>query len=199
MGEGLEGKVLGSIGLGNIGAEMFRLAKPFGFNFIASDPVADADLARDLGVELVSLEDVFRRSDFLTVNCPLTDSTNRLVNAPRFAMMKNSAYLINTARGPIVDETAMIDALSSGQIAGAGIDVFEVEPPADDNPLLTMDNVIVAPHGLAWTDQCFAGIGADDIAAVLAVSKGEVPVGVVNSAITENADWMSKLATYKGV
>lgn len=193
MGNGLIGKVLGSVGFGNIGAEMFRLANPFGFEFIASDPFADANTAKNLGVDLVPLDDVFRRSDFLTINCPLSDATQGLVNADRLALMKPSAFLINTSRGPIVDEAALIQALSSGQIAGAGLDVFNVEPSPAENPLFAMENVIVTPHALCWTDECFAGIGADDIAAIIAVAQGEVPGGLVNPQIRENPRWLAKL------
>lgn len=197
MGEGLIGKVLGSIGIGNIGAEMFRMAAPLGMEFIASDPYADADVTRDLGVELVALDDVFRRADFLTINCPLSDATEGLVNADRLAMMKPSAFLINTARGPIVDEAALIQALSSGQLAGAGLDVFEEEPSPANNPLFAMDNVIATPHALCWTDQCFAGIGADDIKAVEAVARGDAPVGLVNPTIRDNQKWRDKLASFR--
>lgn len=193
MGEGLVGKVLGSVGLGNIGAEMFRVAQPLGMKFVASDPFADPAIAQDLGIELLPLEDVFRRADFLAINCPLSDATEGLVNARRLALMKPTSYLINTARGPIVDEAALIAALASGQIAGAGLDVFAAEPSPADNPLFQMDNVIVTPHALCWTDQCFAGIGADDIAAVAAMVRGEEPVGIVNVSIRDNPRWQAKL------
>lgn len=196
MGQGLMGRVLGSVGVGNIGAEMFRLAQPFGMRFMAADPFADPALARDLGIELVTLEDLFRQADYLTINCPLSPATEGLVNAERLALMKPTAQIINTARGPIVDEAALIAALQAGQLAGAGLDVFEDEPGSADNPLFQMDNVIVTPHALCWTDQCFAGIGADDIAAVLAVSRGEVPDGIVNTSVLERSGWREKLASY---
>ncbi len=197
MGDGLIGSVLGSVGVGNIGAEMFRMASPLGMRFIAADPYADKDTAAELGIELVELDEVFRQADFVTVNCPLSPATEKLVNADRLAMMKPTAHLINTARGPIVDEAALIAALQSGQIAGAGIDVFEEEPSPADNPLYRMDNVIVTPHALCWTDQCFAGIGADDVAAVLAVSQGEVPVGIVNRGIADSPGWRGKLDRFR--
>jgi phosphoglycerate dehydrogenase-like enzyme len=110
MGVGLMGRVLGAIGIGNIGAELFRLAKPFDMTFIAHDPFADRKLAAELGIELVGLEDVFRRADVLSVNCPLTAETRHLVNDQRLALMKPTAYLINTARGPIVDQKALTRA-----------------------------------------------------------------------------------------
>lgn len=193
MGQGLMGRVLGSVGMGNIGAEMFRMAQPFGMRFIAADPYADEAAAKELGVELVGLEDVFRQADFLAINCPLSPSTERLVDAEKLALMKTSAYLINTSRGPIVDEAALIEALQAGRVAGAGLDVFEDEPGDAGNPLFQMENVILTPHALCWTDQCFAGIGADDVAAVLAVSRGELPDGIVNQNILGSQKWRANL------
>lgn len=197
MGTGLIGKTMGSIGIGNIGAEFYRLAQPFGMNFIAHDPFADTAVANELGIELVGLEDVFRRSDFLSVSCPLNDNTRGIVNAERLALMKPSAYLINTSRGPTVDQGALYDALKNGVIAGAGLDVFHTEPAPADEPILKLDNVIVAPHSLCWTDQCFGGIGAGDVAAALAVMKGEVPRGIVNKEIVDRPGWQAKLAGYR--
>src|SRR5262249_51732232 len=107
MGVGLVGRTLASLGIGNIGAELFRLAKPFDMKFIAHDPFADKKVASELGIELVSLEDAFRRADILSVSCPLTPETRHLVNAERLALMKPTAYFINTARGPIVDQRAL--------------------------------------------------------------------------------------------
>jgi len=196
MGVGLMGKTLGSLGIGNIGAEMFRLAKPFGMYAIAYDPFADAKLAAELGVELVGLEEVFAHSDILTVNCPLTEQTHHLVDDGHLALMKPTAYLINTARGPIVDQQALTAALQNNCIAGAGLDVFEVEPTDPADPLFTLDNVIVTPHALCWTDQCFAGIGAADVRAVLDVQQGQVPIGVVNREVLNRDGFNAKLRGY---
>ena len=143
MGLGLVGRVLGSVGMGNIGAELFRLAKPFDMRFIAHDPYADAKVATELGVELVSLEDIFRQADIVSVNCPLTPQTRGLVNAERLALMKPTAYLINTARGPIIDQKALTATLRANRIAGAGLDVLEHEPSDLDDPILTLHNVIL--------------------------------------------------------
>ena len=196
MGLGLVGRTLGSIGIGNIGAEMFRLAAPLGMRFIAHDPYADPAIVRELGVTLMPLDEVFRQSDFVCVNCPLTDETRGLVNAERLALMKRTAFLINTARGPIVDQAALTAALSTRQIAGAGLDVFADEPSDAADPLFGLDNVIVTPHALCWTDQCFAEIGAADIRAVLGVMAGEIPEGIVNREIVSNERWRSKVAGY---
>ena len=196
MGVGLVGRTFGSLGIGNIGAEAFRLAKPFDMTFIAHDPYADRAVAAELGIELVEIEELFRRSDILSVSCPLTTQTRHIVNAERIALMKPTAYLINTARGPVVDQKALTRALQEGRIAGAGLDVLEEEPPDRDDPILALDNVILAPHALCWTDQCFAGIGAADIRAVLEVQHGRVPRGVVNGAVLDGEIWKKRLADY---
>ena len=196
MGVGLVGRTLGSLGIGNIGAEFFRLAKPLDMTFIAHDPFADPAVAAELGIELVSIEDLFRRADVLSVSCPLTPETHHIVNAERLALMKPTAYLINTARGPVVDQKALTRVLQERRIAGAGLDVLEQEPAEADDPILALDNVILAPHALCWTDQCFAGIGAADVRAVLDVQHGRVPRGVVNRAVLETETWARRLAAF---
>ena len=197
MGVGLVGRTLGSLGIGNIGAEMFRLAKPLDMKFIAHDPYAGPELAAELGVELVGLDDVFRRADILTVNCPLSSETHHLVNAERLRLMKPTAYFINTARGPIVDQKALNKVLTERRIAGAGLDVLETEPPAADDPILKLDNVILTPHALCWTDQCFAGIGDVDIKAVIEIQHGRVPRGVVNRKLIDDPRFRARLAGYR--
>ena len=195
-GTGLVGLTLGSIGIGNIGAEMFRLARPLDMRHIAHDPYANPALATDLGVTLTDLDSVFREADFVCVNCPLTSDTHHLVNADRLELMKPSAFLVNTARGPIVDQAALTDALRQRRIAGAGLDVFEQEPPDADDPLLALDNVIVTPHALCWTDQLFSGSGAADVRAVLAVMAGKVPKGIVNRDVINRPGWLARLTEY---
>jgi phosphoglycerate dehydrogenase-like enzyme len=149
MGVGLVGRTIGSLGIGNIGAELFRLLKPFDMRFIAHDPFADKAVAAELGIELVGLEEVFRRADIVSVSCPLTPETHHLVNAERLALMKPTAYLINTARGPIVDQKALTAVLQARRIAGAGLDVLEQEPPEADDPILTLDNARRRQSGCA--------------------------------------------------
>ena len=193
MGEGLVGKTLGQLGMGNIGAEVFRLAQPFGMRFIAHDPYQDPKIAAELGVELVGIDELFWRSDFLSVSVPLSEATHHLVDDHHLRLMKPSAYLINTSRGPVVDQQALYRALVDGVIAGAGLDVFEVEPCPADEPILKLDNVVVAPHALCWTDECFAGNGAADVRAVLEVMHGRVPTGIVNKDVVNHAAWRGKL------
>ena len=194
MGVGLVGRTLASVGLGNIGAEMFRLARPLDMRFLACDPYADPARAEALGVKLVDLETVFREGDFVTINCPLTPETRHLVDARRLSLMKPTAFLINTARGPIVDQTALVEALTSGRIAGAGLDVQEKEPPDADDPLLSLDNVVLSPHALCWTDQCFAGNGAAAIRSVRDVKEGRIPEGLLNRPVLDNPLWRERLS-----
>jgi D-3-phosphoglycerate dehydrogenase len=197
MGTGLVGRTLGQLGIGNIGAEVFRLARPFEMSFIAHDPYADPKVAQELGVRLVGLEELFREADVLSVSCPLNEETHHIVNAERLALMKPSAFLINTSRGPVVDEAALTRVLQAKRIAGAGLDVFEQEPSPADNPIYQLDNVLVTPHALCWTDQCFAGIGAADVKAVFDVMHGRVPSGLVDRKIVERPGWRQKLERYK--
>jgi phosphoglycerate dehydrogenase-like enzyme len=197
MGVGLVGRTLGSIGIGNIGAELFRLARPFDMKFIAHDPFADRKVAAELGIELVGMEDLFRRADILCVNCPLTAETRHLVNAERLALMKPTAFLINTARGPIVDQKVLTKALAERRIAGAGLDVLESEPPAPDDPILQLENTILTPHALCWTDQCFAGNGAADVKAVLDMQHGRTPRGIVNRAVLDQPRFQARLEAYR--
>ncbi len=197
MGVGLVGRTLGSVGIGNIGAEMFRMAQPFDMKFIAFDPYADQAAADELGVRVVAdIETVFREADIVCINCPLTDETKGIVGEKLLSLMKPDAYLINTARGPIVDQAALTEVLTARRIAGAGLDVLMQEPPNPDDALLKLDNVIVTPHALCWTDQCFAGIGAADVKAVLDIMHGRDPAGVVNRAVLETPKWRERLATY---
>ena len=197
MGVGLVGHTFGSMGIGNIGAELFQLTQPFDMKLIAHDPYVNASLAAELGVELVGMEDVFRRSDVVSVSCPLTSDTRHIVNAQRLALMKPTSYLINTARGPIVDQKALVKVLQERRIAGAGLDVLEQEPPELDDPILALDNVILTPHALCWTDQCFAGNGAADVRAVLDVQHGREPRVVVNRDVLEAATWKNRLLEFR--
>ena len=143
MGLGLTTRTLGVIGAGGIGRELLALARPFGWRMLAADPFVDPAAVAALGGELVALDDLLGASDFVVATVLLNAQTTHLMNAQRFARMKRSAYFVNLSRGPICDEAALVAALRDGTIAGAGIDVFEQEPVAPDNPLLTMDNVLL--------------------------------------------------------
>ncbi len=198
MGQDLPGKTLGSVGCGNIAREMFRLARPLGFGrLLAHDPFAAPEEAAALGVELTDLESVFRKSDFVTVNVPLNDSTRGMIGARELGWMKPSAFLINTARGPIVQEDDLVAALRAGRIAGAGLDVFAVEPVAPDNPLLAMDNVVLAPHALAWTNELARDNTLEACDHILAVFRGGVPASVVNREVLSSPSFQNKLANLR--
>jgi glycerate dehydrogenase len=143
----LAGLTMGIVGFGRIGRTTATVARAFGMNVLAYDVSPPRELPE--GVRFVGLEDLFCQSDVVTLHCPLTPATDKLVNAQRLAMMKPSAYLINTARGPLVDEAALAEALGAGRLAGAGLDVLSTEPPPADNPLLTAKNCYITPH-IAW-------------------------------------------------
>ncbi len=196
IGIGLTGRTLGLVGLGNIGRDVINLIKPFGMRHIAFDPYTTPEDAAASGVELVDLETVLSTSDFISIHCPLTPQTQGLINAERLALMKPTAYLINTARGPIVDQAALTAALRDRRIAGAGIDVFEREPVDPNDPLLTLDNVIVAPHALCFTDEVALGNGGSACRSILEVAAGRVPHNVVNRDVLDSAAFKAKLARY---
>jgi D-3-phosphoglycerate dehydrogenase len=182
MGLGLTTRTLGVIGVGGIGRELLALARPFGWTMLAADPYAsDADV-RALGATRLPLDAMLPRCDFVVSVCILNDETRHLMNAARFARMKRAAFFVNLARGPVVDEAALIDALRAGTIAGAGLDVFEQEPVDPANPLLSMDNVLVTPHALCWTDECFDAIAREGLGCVAAFARGERPASVVDPA-----------------
>ena len=141
----LWGKTIGIVGYGRIGRQTAQIARAFGMKVIAHDTYQGND--RD--VEFVELEELFTRSDVITLHCPLTGENSKFVDRNMLALMKKSAFLINTSRGPLIDETALADALNNGDIAGAGLDVLSVEPAGDDNPLLKAENCYITPH-IAW-------------------------------------------------
>jgi D-3-phosphoglycerate dehydrogenase len=180
MGLGLTGRTLGVVGAGGIGKELLRMARAFDLRLLASDPHVDSKAIEGLGASKVVLDELMAQSDFVVVACLLNDETRHLVGARQLARMKPTAYLVNVARGPIVDEAALYDALASRRIAGAGLDVFEQEPTPDSNPILKLDNVIVTPHSLAWTDELFGNIARSAVGAVLAVHAGRRPEFLVN-------------------
>jgi D-3-phosphoglycerate dehydrogenase len=145
----ITGRTVGILGCGRIGSRVYRKLKAFGVDFRIADPYLSEERKRELGIEVVDKETMFRESDFVTVHTPLTRETRHIVNAGTLALMKPTAHLINTSRGPMVDAAALAEALRCGAIAGAAIDVFDREPPPPDHPLFGAPNVILTPH-LAW-------------------------------------------------
>ena len=193
MGMGLTGRTLGVIGAGGIGKEILRLARPFGLELLACDPYVNAVELAYLGARKVDLDTLCAGSDFVVAITLLNASTRHLVGAPQFARMKKTAYFINVSRGPVVDEAALIEALRAGRSAGAGLDVFEQEPVDPANPLLRMENVIVTPHALCWTDECFHNMASIGLASIVDALSGRKPEFVVNRDVLEHprvAAWL---------
>jgi D-3-phosphoglycerate dehydrogenase / 2-oxoglutarate reductase len=188
MGSEVRGKTLGLLGLGRIGAEVARRARGLEMTVLAHDPVVSTDRAAGLGVTLASLDELLERSDYVSIHVPLTDSSHHMINAARLARMKPTAYLINAARGGIVDEAALLDALERGQVAGAALDVFEREPPTG-NPLAGHPKVIATPHLGASTVEAQAVAGVDVAEGVLAALEGGTPAYAVNAPFVAPEEW----------
>jgi len=193
MGVGLTGKTIGSIGVGNIGGEFFRLIAPLDMVHLAYDPYAKAEDMAQLRVRLTDKDTVLRESDVVFVNTPLTPETRGMMGEREFALMKPTAYFINTSRGPIVNEKALYQALAEGRIAGAALDVFEQEPVPPDNPLLALDNVIVTPHSVCWTDEFFRNNAESAFRSVVSVATGRTPTYVVNRDVLQHPGVQSAL------
>jgi D-3-phosphoglycerate dehydrogenase len=175
-GKLLERKVIGLIGFGSVGTEVARRLQPWRSTLLAYDPFVDESLARSLHVRLVDLESLIRDADFVSLHLPVLAETRRMVNADFLGRMKQGAYLINTARGEIVDEPALLDALDSGQLGGAALDVYTDEPPAADSPLRRHPRLIATPHCGAHTDGAADGMGWQSLRDCIAVLRGENPI-----------------------
>ena len=153
LGVELDGKTLGVVGLGNIGGQVALYAKPFGMKVVAFDPVLTKERAEHLGVEMVEFERLLEVSDYISVHVPLTDRTRGLFSMPQFKKMKRTARIINTSRGGVVNEKDLHEALSTKEIAGAALDVYETEPPPKDHPLFGLENITLTPHLAASTEE----------------------------------------------
>lgn len=186
MGCGLTGRTLGVVGAGGIGRELLRMARAFDLKLVASDPFANDIELGYMGARKVALETLLREADFVVVCCLLNEKTQHLIGAREFALMRPQAYFINVARGPIVDERALIDTLRGRRIAGAALDVFEQEPVDPGNPLLAMDNVIVTPHSLCWTDECFHNMASTGLRSIVDVLAGRLPEFVVDREVLKH-------------
>jgi len=175
----LEDQVLGLVGFGNIPRALAPKAKAFGLKVLTHDPYVKPDVLAAAGVEGVSFDDLLARSDFISVHAPLMPATRGLMNAAAFARMKKGAFLINTARGPLVDEAALVAALDSGNLGGAGLDVVTTEPLAKDSPLMGRDNVILTPHTAFYSVEALEELQtkcASDVARVLSGEKAIYPI-----------------------
>jgi phosphoglycerate dehydrogenase-like enzyme len=191
----VRGRTLGSVGLGNIASELFRMARGMGFGRLLSfDPYGSSERATELGVHLVSLGTLLRESDFVAVNAPLNADTRSLIGARELALMKPTAYLINTSRGALIDEAALLAALRVGGIAGAGLDVFESEPLPPGHPFYELDNVILTPHSVGWTEELIRDLNFETCESVRAVYEGRVPGNLANPQVVERRGLQDKLA-----
>jgi D-3-phosphoglycerate dehydrogenase len=194
VGLGITGRRVGIIGSGGVGLETARLAKAVGMHATVARSPRNAHLASQ-GFVLASLDEVFTQSDFVVLACRLSPETHHLVTAERLRLMRPTAFVINVARGSVVDEPALIEALWSGTIAGAGLDVFEQEPVDPANPLLRMDNVMLAPHALCATEETFGAIATEALACIRAFAAHQVPPNVVNPGVLEHERMRAWLAT----
>jgi len=185
MGRELLGKTLSIVGTGRIGGRLAQICRAaFDMKVYAYDPYVTAEAMAEKGIiKVESVDDLMPVADFVSIHTPLTPATRGIVGARQFDLMKRTAYLINTSRGPVVDEAALIQALQEGKIAGAGLDVFEQEPPAPDNPLLKMKNVILAPHMGGATEESMERMATHAAAGILAVLRGERPRYLLNKEV----------------
>jgi phosphoglycerate dehydrogenase-like enzyme len=196
MGFELKGRTLGIIGLGHTGSGLAELVAPFEMRVLAYSPHADPEQARRLNVALVTLDEVLRESDFVALHCRLTDETRGLIGARELALMKPTAYLINMARGPVVEHAALVQALTERRIAGAGLDVFHTEPLPADDPILKLENVVVTPHWLSGTHDAFLYAGITNCEGMLRAAVGEVPDNIVNKEVIDRPGFQKKLARF---
>ena len=171
---GLWGRSMGIVGLGRIGQAMARRCRAFDMRLLATDPLADQAFATAHSIELVALDELLREADFVSLHTPLAPETRHLIGRRELALMKPSAFLINTARGGLIDEAALYEALTSGRLAGAGLDVFEAEPP-EGSPLLGLDNVLLAPHAAGMDEAAEHLMGERCVANILAIVRGKGP------------------------
>jgi phosphoglycerate dehydrogenase-like enzyme len=193
MGTELRDRTLGVIGFGGIGRALVKLLSGFGMGPpLIFDPYVSDDAAASLGVRRVALDALLTRADFVSLNCPLNEETRGLIGGREIGLMKPTAYLINTARGGIIDEDALFRALSGGRIAGAALDCFDGEPVTSPHRFGTLDNVLLAPHSIAWTHELFRDIGQMASRSMVDLAHGRRPPGVVNPEVFDRPSFHEK-------
>jgi phosphoglycerate dehydrogenase-like enzyme len=198
MGCELRDRTFGAIGLGGIGRATVALLRGFGMKTaLAFDPHIDVATASAAGARLVGLDELLAQADFVSIHCPLTEATRGLIGRRELALMKPTAYLINTARGGIVDEGELYGALELHLIAGAALDCFADEPVTSPHRFGQLDNVLLAPHCIAWTDELFRDIGRAVCQGMLDLSLGKKPRGVVNPQVFDRPGFAQKLARFR--
>lgn len=180
-GTGLLNATIGVVGLGGIGQETVRTLRALGLSVVAWNRSPRSEFCAEVGIDQLELDEVVSRSDFLVLTVAAAPETKHLIGRRELDLMPRGSYLVNIARGSVVDEEALIEALQDGRLAGAGLDVFEVEPLPADSPFLTMDNVVLAPHALSWTQDFISATAAEVRRCIVAMARGEEPVNVVNA------------------
>jgi D-3-phosphoglycerate dehydrogenase len=183
VGIELSGRTLGLVGLGRVGTKVAHLARAFGMTVLAADPYTTPERAAAAGVTLMALEEMLPLADFISVHAPLTPDTHHIIGRRTLPMLKPTAILVNTARGPLVDPAALAEALQAGRLAAAGIDVFEQEPFAADDPLHALPNLIATPHVAGNTEESLVNLAVDAAKNILAVFAGQMPDGLVNPEV----------------
>jgi phosphoglycerate dehydrogenase-like enzyme len=192
-GTGLAGKVLGLVGCGSIGSDLVALCRPLEMRIVVTDPGLSSAQAIELGVQLVELSHLLSEADFVSIHCPLNGSTRGTIGAAELRAMKPSSFLVNTARGGIVDQPALVEALRRRDIAGAGLDVFAEEPPAPSDPLLSLDNVVLSAHALNWTRELDVELSRSNVRSIQTLAAGSIPEGVVNKAVINDPIFLARL------
>jgi phosphoglycerate dehydrogenase-like enzyme len=193
MGRELRDRTLGVVGLGGIARKLLELLTNWGMKQpLAFDPFVDPTVAAKMGVRLVELDELMRTSDFVSIHCPLTQKTRGLIGRREISLMKPDAYLINTARGGIVDEAALYESLEQNRIAGAALDCFATEPVLEPSRFGELENVLLAPHSIAWTNEMFRDIGRAACQGMVDLSLKRVPRGVANPEVLERPGFKSK-------
>ncbi|MCC7450135.1 MAG: dehydrogenase [Anaerolineae bacterium] len=192
----LDGRTLGIVGLGRSGRDLVRLVAPFHMNVIAYSPHADPAEAAELNVRLTTLEEVFQTSDFVSLHNSLRPDTHRMIRAEHLALMKPTAYLINVARGELIDQPALVTALRERWFAGAGLDVYEHEPLPAGDPLLSLDNVILTPHWSPATSDTGVKTSTMTVNGLLRVARGELPDNIINREVLDRPGFQAKLARF---
>jgi phosphoglycerate dehydrogenase-like enzyme len=197
MGRELRDRTLGVIGLGGIARKTLELLRGFGMKQpLAFDPFVTDAAASQQGARLVSLEQLLQEADFVSIHCPLTEKTRGLLGRRELALMKPDAYLLNTARGGIVDEDALYEALKHHRIAGAALDCFAQEPVTAPSRFAELDNILLAPHSIAWTDELFRDIGRAACQVMVDLAQGSKPRGVVNPEVFDRSSFQEKWARF---
>jgi len=194
IGWEIKDKTVGIIGYGNIGSRIGEILKNgFLAKVIAYDPFVSPEKIRERGAEPVTLEELLKNADIISLNASLNESSRHILSDKEFSLMKNGVFIVNTARGELIDEDALVRALKSGKVAGVGLDVLKDEPPEPNNPLFGFDNVVITPHISAYTHECLFGMGDKVVTDAERVVAGELPDEIINKEVVERLKWLKKI------